>query len=85
MTKTEYRRSKNKTSAIINMMYRRKLITRKVIIKTFVEEIKPKIFDSFKSYPRKMFCVKDKSIIFNNKEVENLNEELVKSVMYFYM
>ena len=84
ITKPEYLRAKNKTSAIINMMYRRNLIKKKLISKTFVEQINTKTFDSFKNYSRKMFCVKDCSIILENKEKLDIDKELFQSIIYFY-
>ena len=83
-TKEEYRRARNKTSAIINMMYSRKLINKKMIIKTFVEQINVKNLSSFKNYSRKMFCIKDNNIIKENKEKTDINEDLFNSIIYFY-
>ncbi len=84
ITKPEYIRAKNKTAAIINMMYKRNLITKKMIAKTFIEQINTKTFDAFKNYPRKMFCVKDKSIILENKEKVDISKEIFESIVYFY-
>ena len=63
VTKPEYIRAKNKTSAIINILYNRKLMNKKILSKTFFEQIKTKELNSFKNYPRKMFCIKDTSIM----------------------
>jgi len=82
--KSEFLRAKNKTSAIINMMYCRNLINKKVIIKTFVEQINVKNLNSFKNYSRKMFCVKDEGIIKENKEKIDIDEEMFNSIVYFY-
>lgn len=80
----EYARAPNKTAAILNMLYKKKLTTKKVISKTFFEEINTKNLHSFKNYPRKMFCVKDKSIIFENKEKLDIDENSFESIIYFY-
>lgn len=80
----EYARSPNKTAAILNMLYKRKLTAKKVISKTFIEEIGTKHLHSLKNYPRKMFCVKDKSIILENKEKIDLNKNSFESIIYFY-
>lgn len=84
MAKSEYIRSKNKTAAIINMLYNRKLINKKILSKTFFEQIKIKELNSFKNYPRKMFCVKDISIIIKSEEQTNINKNLFDSIIYFY-
>lgn len=84
ITKPEYQRAKNKTSAMINMMYKRKLIKRKIIMKTFWEQINVKNLNSLKNYPRKMFCVKDISIIVKNKESKILDENDFESIVFFY-
>ncbi len=83
-SKPEFIRARNKTSAIINMMYTRNLLKKKILIKTFVEQINVKNLSSFKSYSRKMFCIKDESIIKENKEKININEESFNSIVYFY-
>ncbi len=84
VTKPEYIRAKNKTSAIINILYNRKLMNKKILSKTFFEQIKTKELNSFKNYPRKMFCIKDTSIINKNKEEKNINNDLFDSIIYFY-
>lgn len=84
VTKQEYIRAKNKTSAIINIMYNRKLIDKKLIIRTFFETINTKKLNALKNYPRKMFCVKEPSIIIKNKEKEDISKELFNSIIYFY-
>ena len=76
VTKQEYIRAKNKTSAIINILYHRKLMNKKILSKTFFEQIKTKELNSFKNYPRKMFCVKDTNVIIENKEEKNINKDL---------
>ncbi len=83
-TKQEYIRAKNKTTAIINMMYRRGLINKKILAKTFVEQINTKNLNAFKNYTRKMFCVKDSSIILENREKIDLDNNLFESIIYFY-
>ena len=83
-TKEEYIKAKNKTSAIINMLYKRKLIERDVIIKTFIEKIDiNKNLASLKNYPRKMFCVKSNILITNREEYNCLTEEMFNSIIYF--
>ncbi len=84
VTKPEYLRAKNKTSAIINILYNRKLLNKKILSKTFFEQIKTKELNSLKNYPRKMFCVKDTSIIKENREETNIDSKLFDSVIYFY-
>lgn len=84
ITKEEYVRAKNKTTAIINMMYKRNMIKKKIILKTFVEKINTATFDSLKNYPRKMFCVKDKSIILENKEKIDIDKRIYDGIIYFY-
>lgn len=84
VTKPEYIRAKNKTSAIINILYNRKLMNKKILSKTFFEQIKTKELNSFKNYPRKMFCIKDTSIIIENKEETDINNDLFDSIIYFY-
>ena len=84
ITKPEYLNANNKTAAIINMLYKRKIIQKKIISKTFLQRINTKTFDKFTDYPRKMFCVKDKSIILENREKLDVNKELFDSIIYFY-
>ena len=84
LTKPEFLRAKNKTGAIINMLYKRKLLSKKIILKTFVETINTKTFDSLKNYSRKMLCVKDTSIILENREKIDINKDLFDSIIYFY-
>ena len=83
-TKSDFIRSKNKTAAIINMMYKRNMINKKVISKTFIEQINTKYLNGLKNYPRKMFCVKDRSIILENKEKIDLSQNSFESIIYFY-
>lgn len=80
----EYAKSQNKTAAILNMLYKKNLTFKKVISKTFIEEINTKHLHSLKNYPRKMFCIKDKSIILENKEKIDLNKNSFESIIYFY-
>lgn len=80
----EYSRAPNKTAAILNMLYKRKLTSKKVISKTFFEKINTKHLHSLKNYPRKMFCVKDNSIILKNKEKLDTDENAFESIIYFY-
>ncbi len=84
-TKPEFINAKNKTAAIINMLYQRKLIKRNIIIKTFIETIKTNRFlQSLKNYPRKMVCVKDNKYISNIYEYNELSKEKYDSIVYFY-
>ncbi|HJJ11747.1 MAG TPA: hypothetical protein OIM48_00295 [Clostridiaceae bacterium] len=84
-TKPEFINAKNKTAAIINMLYQRKLIKRNIIIKTFIETIKTNRFlQSLKNYPRKMICVKDNKYISNIYEYNELSKEKYDSIVYFY-
>lgn len=84
-TKLEFINAKNKTAAIINMLYQRKLIKRNIIIKTFIETIKTNRFlQSLKNYPRKMICVKDNKYISNIYEYNELSKEKYDSIVYFY-
>lgn len=84
-TKPEFINAKNKTAAIINMLYQRKLIKRNIIIKTFIETIKTNRFlQSLKNYPRKMVCVKDNKYIYNIYEYNELSKEKYDSIVYFY-
>lgn len=83
-TKPDFIRAKNKTAAIINMMYKRNMINKKVISKTFIEQINTKYLNGLKNYPRKMFCVKDRSIILENKEKIDLSQNSFESIIYFY-
>ena len=80
----EYARAPNKTAAILNMLYKKRLTSKKIISKTFFETINTKELHSFKNYPRKMFCVKDKSIIFENKEKLDIDKKSFESIIYFY-
>ena len=80
----EYIRAKNKTAAIINILYNKKLLNKKVLSKTFIEQINIKGLQSFKNYPRKMFCVKDVNVIKENIENQDLSESLFESIIYFY-
>lgn len=84
ITNQEYIRAKNKTAAIINMMYQRKLIDKKIVSKTFMEKIDTRNLSGLKNYPRKMFCVKDNSIIVENKEKIDIDKEIFDSIIYFY-
>ena len=59
-------------------------MNKKILSKTFFEQIKTKELNSFKNYPRKMFCIKDTSIINKNKEEKNINNDLFDSIIYFY-
>lgn len=80
----EYCRAQNKTAAIINTLYEIKEINKKLIVKTFFEKIETKKFNELKNYPRRMFCVKDVSIISKKLERIDIKEELFKSIIYFY-
>ena len=81
----EFWKAQNKTSAIINYLYSENVIARKVIVKTFFEKIGTKKLFELQKYPRKMFCVKDISIIKENSDkIKEMNEELFESIMYFY-
>jgi len=60
------------------------LLNKKILSKTFFEQIKTKELNSLKNYPRKMFCVKDTSIIKENREETNIDSKLFDSVIYFY-
>lgn len=84
ITKPEYQRARNKTSAIINMLYKRGKLKKKVIVKTFIETIDMKNLSSFKNYARKMFCVKDVNVIARNKENKELKEEVFEGIIFFY-
>lgn len=84
VTTPEYIRAKNKTSAIINILYNRKLMNKKILSKTFFEQIKTKELNSLKNYPRKMFCVKDTRIIMENREETDITKDLFDSIIYFY-
>lgn len=84
ITKPEYQRARNKTSAIINMLYKRGKLKKKVIVKTFIETIDMKNLSSFKNYARKMFCVKDVNVIVRNKENTELKEEDFEGIIFFY-
>lgn len=84
LTSFDYLNAKNKTSAIINMLYQKNIINKKLISKTFFSKKKMKVFDSFKKHPRKMFCVKDRSIIVKNKEKLDVDENTFNSIIYFY-
>ena len=79
-----YKSASNKTSAIINFLYEIGEIKRKIIIRTFFEKIGTKNFNELKLYLRKMLCVKDISIISENKEIIDIKENLFKSIIYFY-
>lgn len=84
-TKREFINAKNKTAAILNMLYNRKLIKRNIIIKTFIETIKTnKFLSSLKNYPRKMICIKDNKYIYNIQKYDGLSEDKYNSIVYFY-
>jgi len=83
-SKEQYKNAKNKTAAIINMMYSRGEIKRKVIIKTFFEEIGAKYLYSFKKYPRRMLCVKNNDVIKENTSINETSKEEYDSIIYFY-
>lgn len=83
-TKIEYIQAQNKTSAVLNMLYKRKKINKDIIIKTFIETIDTKkSLSSLKNYPRKMFCVKNPNLISNREDYDCLTEELFNSIIYF--
>lgn len=84
VTKEQYIKAPNKTAAILNMMYHRGKIKRKVIIKTFFEPIGTKYLNSFKNYPRKMICIKTNDIIKQNIIVDDISKEEYDSIVYFY-
>lgn len=83
-SRQDYWTAKRKTSAIINYLYEIKEIKKKVVIRTFFEQIRIEKFNELKLYPRKMFCVKDISIISKNKEKLDIEESLFNSIIYFY-
>ena len=84
VTKEQYIKAPNKTAAILNMMYHRGEIKRKVIIKTFFEPIGTKYLNTLKNYPRKMICIKTNDIIKQNAIVDDISKEEYDSIMYFY-
>lgn len=85
ITKREYINAKNKTAAVINMLYSRKLIKRNVILKTFIETIRTNDdLSGLKNYPRKMICVKNNSFVHNIEEYGELTDEKYESIIYFY-
>jgi len=80
----EYKTAKYKTTAIINLLYKNGYMNSKVLSKTFIGKFSPVYLEKFDSYPRKMFCVKDESIIVSNKEKLDINEKVFESIIYFY-
>lgn len=84
ITKEQYKNASNKTAAIINMMYSRGEIKRKVLLKTFFEPIGTKYLQGLKNYPRKMVCVKNNDVIKENIKVNKISKEEYDNIIYFY-
>lgn len=83
VTKEQYKKASNKTTAIINMMYKRGEIKRKILMKTFFEPIGTKHLHGLKNYPRKMICVKSNDLIKEKTKINEISKEDYDSIIYF--